>query len=741
MRKIVDIPRAAKTGRVMRLSAQSRALVVLAALLVFGGAETGGAAPSSNLNDTTWRTLRIGAGGFATGLDISPDGSTRVVRTDAYGAYIWNDSSMRWLQLVSTSSLPALDVGVDWGEGVYEIRIAPNLPTRLYMAYRGYIYRSDDSGGRWTRTAFDKVFMDANGNSRMLGQKMAVDPANPDIVYAGSPKNGLFVTTNGGGTWQNVSAVPASLKNNSGNDPGITGIEFAPALGVAAGRTSTIFAASHGHGVYESTDGGASWSAIGGPNDVAYAAVSSSGIYYVVGNGNSLWSYKNAKWTELLLNSGGGLQTVAINPANPNEIAVQTPGGNLNVSYDAGSTWSGINRTNRFNASDIPWLAGSGNYMTMGGAAFDPSAPNKLWVSDGVGVWNTTSLPSANFKTDTPVIWNDQSAGIEQLVANQIVSPPGGKPVLASWDRPVFYVDDPERFPSSYGPDNQNAIVMGWALDYASTDPSFIVGLFNWWNVEKSGYSRDGGRTWKPFASYPPTITVGKIGGGIAASTPANIVWAPSNNSSPYYTSDGGVTWKQISIDGVPTTGETGWGSAYYLNRHIVAADRVAAGTFYMYNSSKGLYRSTDGGASWTLVYSGEIAPWSGFNAKLQSVPRHAGHLFFTSGPQGGVEDRHPAANPFMRSIDGGVTWTAVPNVLEVHAFGFGKAAIYIVGWVNGQYGIWRSDDNAQSWVQIGEFPLGRLDRVNAVEGDKNVYGMVYVGFGGSGYAYGTYGR
>src|SRR5208282_2374058 len=131
-----------------------------------------------------------------------------------------------------------------------------------------------------------------------------------------------------------------------------------------------------------------------------------------------------------------------------------------------------------------------------------------------------------------------------------------------------------------------------------------------------------------------------------------------------------------------------------------------------------------------------EIAPWSGFNAKLQSVPGHAGHLFFTSGPQGGPGDHHPAANPFMRSIDGGATWTAIPNVLEVRAFGFGKAAIFIVGWVNGQYGIWRSDDNAQSWVQIGDFPLGSLDNVVAIEGNKDVYGTVYIGFTGSGYAY-----
>jgi photosystem II stability/assembly factor-like uncharacterized protein len=115
--------------------------------------------------------------------------------------------------------------------------------------------------------------------------------------------------------------------------------------------------------------------------------------------------------------------------------------------------------------------------------------------------------------------------------------------------------------------------------------------------------------------------------------------------------------------------------------------------------------------------------------------------LFFTPGPQSGLR---PQPAPFVRSIDGGRTWIQIPNVLEVHSFGFGKArtvdgypAIFIAGWVNRVYGLWRSDDAGTSWVAIGDFPLGILDDVKAVEGDKSAFGKVYVGFAGSGYAYG----
>jgi hypothetical protein len=166
----------------------------------------------------------------------------------------------------------------------------------------------------------------------------------------------------------------------------------------------------------------------------------------------------------------------------------------------------------------------------------------------------------------------------------------------------------------------------------------------------------------------------------------------------------------------------------------------VNIGTFYLYNNLTGLYRTTNGGDTWTLVHSGEIVPWSEWNMKLAAVPGNAGHLFATAGNMDGAP-----TSPFRRSTNGGATWTDVPNVAEVHAFGFGKAAaganyptIFIAGWVNGSYGIWRSVDNAGSWTKIGDYPTGSIDSIVSVEGDKNTFGTVYVGFSGSGAAIGV---
>src|SRR5262249_19862891 len=120
--------------------------------------------------------------------------------------------------------------------------------------------------------------------------------------------------------------------------------------------------------------------------------------------------------------------------------------------------------------------------------------------------------------------------------------------------------------------------------------------------------------------------------------------------------------------------------------------------------------------------------------------PGEASNLFFTGGPLAGSQ---PVNEGFYRSTNGGATWTAVANVSEVMCFGFGAPApgqsypsIYIVGWVNNVYGIWQSTNDAQSWTQIGTYPQGDLDQIKTISGDPNVYGQVYVGFAGSGYAY-----
>jgi hypothetical protein len=202
-------------------------------------------------------------------------------------------------------------------------------------------------------------------------------------------------------------------------------------------------------------------------------------------------------------------------------------------------------------------------------------------------------------------------------------------------------------------------------------------------------------------------------------------------------TKDRGQTWKAIVLPEVPAN-EMGSHFQFYLRRQVLVADRVQAGVFYLYHTSKGLYKTMDGGETWALVFKGEITPWSVFNAKIQAVPNQAGHLFFSPGGLDGIDAE------FKRSKDGGITWSEIADVTRVNAFGFGKPidssaypTIFFAGKYRGQYGIWRSTDDTNTWKRITDFPMGIMDTVQTIEGDPSVFGKVYIGFGGIGFTYG----
>src|SRR6185437_4429322 len=113
---------------------------------------------------------------------------TKVVKTDVFGAYIWSAITNRWDQVVTASSGK-----FTVAQGVWEIRIAPSLTSRLFMIYGNEVYRSDYRGTSWLKMRLNGVSgADANGDGKFANQKMAVDPFNPDVVYVGTPSNGVW---------------------------------------------------------------------------------------------------------------------------------------------------------------------------------------------------------------------------------------------------------------------------------------------------------------------------------------------------------------------------------------------------------------------------------------------------------------------------------------------------------------------------------------------------------------------
>jgi photosystem II stability/assembly factor-like uncharacterized protein len=719
--------------------------------------------PPPASGDTKWEALKIGAGGWLVGMDVDPLGSTYLVRTDTYGAYV-SDGSSPWRQLITSASMPAADLATfgtqdtPWfPQGVYEIRVAPSNPNRLYMIFigSGYlsqtVYRSDDRGTSWYRAGNGYLAgsLDPNDSYRQNGEKLAVDPVNPDVAYAGAA-GGLYVTTNGGGSWSLVSGVPAPTTAAEA----ITGIVFDPTTGKAGGQTTTIYATSNGNGVYRSTDAGVTWSAMpsGGPTTCAHAVVASDGTLYMIAadtSSNLLYRFTGGAWATSAINpsgANGDTRGLAVDPFNSARVVCSRGSGHLSVSTNHGVTFSGWNWTQTLSATDVPWLqsqnVGPGTSMAVAAIRFDPVTQNKLWFSEGTGVWTVTN-PSAT----TPNAWQSFSAGIEQLVAYDVTVPPGSAYVfVAGGDKSVFRtLRNNTAYPTSdVTMGHTDPLIPAWAVNYSWVNPQHVVAVINGisygTNPGYSGYSLDGGATWTQFPSQPAA----GFGGDVIAPSIDNILMVVGSNGYAYRSTNRGTSWTALA--GVPGGLHAG---GFSVQKHVLAIDGAYDGstnkTLYLYAAGNGTYRSTDDGATWTRV-STKTLTGDTYGVKLRSVPGQAGHLFLTVGRTGSPGSPHPWSGTYLyRSTDGGVTWATVPGVGEPYDVALGAPApsgsypaIYFAGWYNSVWGIWRSVDSAATWQQIGPYPNNSLDMINTLAAARDTYGELYVAFQGSGWAKGS---
>lgn len=709
-----------------------------------------------------WRPVRIGGGGFITGLDFDATGKTMVARADVHGAYIWDAAADEWRQLVSAASMPEqfrVQRGVN--QGVYEITVAPGDPNRLYMATMGHVFRSDDRGVSWRLPAPGAPFplkFDANSRYRLYGPFLAVSPANPDVVFFGTPDQGLWRSADGGASWTSVASVPAAKDVGPAagkQSPGIA-IWFVP----SGPRKGAVFAASPGNGLFVAKDASADFAPVAepgyGPENIARGAFGSDGAFFAVENDRQrAWVLQGDRWNDL---ADKGLSPAAFTgiAVRDDRVMIADQRGGVWCSGNRGESWNRVYRSQGAGPKDPPWLQANSGSFAIGQIVFEPGPKERLWVASGVGpYW-------ADLKSFCllPLHWNSQARGIEELVAMDIAQPSQRAPMFATLDFGIHVRSDLNAFSTGYGP-KERVIIAAQQVAITPANRDFAVTNASDTRVGcctddgdsiLAGFTENGGESWTKFAALPTPpgtnpedpwrMAFGTI--AVSAGDTNNIVWVPAHNRAPQYTLDRGKTWQQVHFDG-ETGALTGSFDSIWYNRRNLAADGAKSGTFYILHSGRGtnqalagLWRTTDGARSWSQVFRGEIAPNHGGASKLRAVPGKAGHLFFSSSSTGPVDLR------LRRSIDGGEHWQAIEGVDQVDDIGFGKAAagsaypaIYISGRVNGTYGIWRSIDEARSWQRLTDFPVGRLDQVTVIAADPDVFGRLYIGYMGSGFVYG----
>lgn len=722
------------------------------------------------------------------GMDIAQSDSTMIVRSDTPPAlWRWSVSANKWLPLVTAYSMPTAyqtSFGTNAAAGCWEARICPSNTQKFYMFYGGTIgsgptipWVTTNQGGTWTAangTGFPTVTdVDANANgSAEFNYKMAVDPHNDAIVYLGLPSQGLWKTTNSGGSWAQDTGVTASTSI------GIA-IAFDPAS-VVGGVTQTIYACSNGQGVWRTTNAGGSWTKLnttGMPTAYCQMVVDSTGkLWLSTGTGSrSVWTWTPSTWVNNSVSDGIGLGPIAVDPNQPLNVVTSSPQGRTYLSVDGGTTWTASTIITTINGTgDDPWMSfgpaagfqtpgytpppsygySGGSYgISMGAFAFD-SASN-LYCSHGFGILESTN-PFANW--NTAITWNSKSRGTEALDTTCIVHPPHGNPIGTAWDLPIWnfpnYLSNPTSYPAYYGPttDFNGPMpnygvqgVRGWHIDYASSapNPAFLVSL----TAAGGFYSPDSGVSWTIFPAQTP-FTRSFFSGSVASSTATNhIAWCEGD--VPYFTTNNGTGWTACTYAG------NQFGVSFAPSTYV-CADRVTANKFYIYSEGDGFYSSTNSGTTFTKVSSFHVSTGQ---PRFKAVPGNAGHVFWTPGIS---LNALPQTSDFLywntnsaASSSSGATdlWNTLSDFNSVFDFGFGTVVsgqayptIYLAAYriSTGVLGVYKCinfnpSTGTGTWTLMTNsdgtaLPEGWFAPINSVAGDPAIDGSCSIAYQNGGF-------
>ncbi len=727
----------------------------------------------------TWKNVQIVGGGFVDGIIFHPSAAdVRYARTDMGGAYRWDAPTRRWQPILDW--VPFKDLNL---MGVESIALDPADPNRVYLACgtytnsntpNGAILRSNDRGRTFQRSDVPFKF-GGNEDGRGNGERMAVDPQDGRVLYLGTRHDGLWRSTDRGATWLRITSfpditepVPQTPAPVAGERPeqrwgrmaargsGITFVKFAALAGAGGKPTQTVYVGASLMGrpnLFVSHDSGATWEPIAG-EPTAYrptrASLASDGFLYVaygsapgpsrMTNG-AVWKLdtNSDKWTDITPDhpvAGSrefGYAAVSVDARHPRNLIASSynryssGGEELFRSNDGGATWKPIFASGgQYDYSAAPYVKATGIHWLFD-IEIDPTNSDHAMFTTGYGGWETFDLSAAD--RSQPTHWDSFAPGIEETVGLELASPSEGVHLISAiGDYGGFTHTDLDR-PAPEGSSAPPRLGNTTGLAVAAMNPKIVVRVGE--NAEHKphdniSYSLDGGRTWSGTVAAP---TLESHAGSVAVSADgASWVWT-AQHADAFVTHDRGASWK--SAGGLPT------------NLRVIA-DPANPHVFYAYSlPAHALYYSEDNADSFRAITTNlpgiatQRGDARGGQDCLYAAPDHSGDLWFAA-----WDALYHTSSPVHEHMTS-ASFERLPGVDEIHAFGFGKPApgktypaLYLVGTVSGQPGIFRSVDEARSWARIND-DQHQWGLVLQIAGDPRIFGRAYVGTHGRGIFYG----
>ncbi|KAF3343077.1 hypothetical protein VD0002_g6737 [Verticillium dahliae] len=711
-----------------------------------------------------WQNVRIGGGGgFVPSIVFHPNAKgVAYARTDIGGIYRWN-SDDSWTPI--TDYIAQNDTWNRWG--IDALAVDPSDPDVVLAAFgmytndwdpnAGSIGRSTDQGKTWT---FTELPFKVGGNmpGRGMGERLAVDPTNSDIIYFGARSGkGLWKSTDAGKTFSEVTSFPNPGTFNPnpneaggyGNDlQGLAFVTFDTSAATANGATSRIFvgtADKTAESVYVSEDAGATWTAIAGqptgflphkgrvePKEGALYLTYSDGSGPYDGAKGAVYRYDIAKatWTDITPVTGEdltwGYGGLALDSQNPGTLVVASlnswwPDAQLFRSTDSGATWSQIwtwanypeiNAKYKIDTPKAPWI--NHDFIAVDSKKLgwmiesleiNPFDSDHWLYGTGLTVFGGHDL--TNWDSNASINIESLADGIEEFAVLDLASAPGGSELFAG-------VHDDSGFTFKSKADLNTSPKTAWntpmfvgssGVDYAGNSVSEVVRVGNVEGSAQLATSSDGGVTW----GLHPANGSTQAGGSVALSADGtSVLWSTSGVGVQRSTNQGPLSRVSSLAAG-----------------SVIASDKRNDEVFYA--GSDAFYVSTDGGAAFAK---GGALQGANSVRSIAAHPTKAGDVWASTNV--GI----------FHSTDSGKTFTListeVTNTWQV-SLGVGANGWNVYTFGDGADGpkLYGSGNGGASWTDLqGEIGFGAVDGAR-IAGSGNEAGLVYVGTNGRGVFYG----
>lgn len=545
------------------------------------------------------------------------EGNPRNSHNSGGGIFLSRDAGRSWRAM-----------GLEATRNIHRIVVDPRTSERVFVGAMGSawgphpergVYRSTDGGSSW------EAVLQADDSTGCAD--LVMDPGNPDKLFAalwsfgrkpwtfrsGGPGSGLFMTLDGGDSWQKINRKGSGLPEG---ELGRIGLAIAPS------DPDIVYAwvEAKENALYRSEDGGFTWKKRGtegiGNRPFYYAD-----IYVDPANENRIYSIYSMisrsedggkSWEVIVPYSGVHPDHHAfyVHPDNPALLMNGNDGG-FNISHDRGANW-------RF-AENLPLaqyyhiaVDNDQPYHIYGGMQ-----DNGSWVGPAY-VWQSGGIRNANWQE---VLFGD-GFDVQPHPENNrygYAMWQGGN--LMEYDRetghrhrlvPTHPEGEELRF-------NWNAAL---ALDPHNPDAMYFGSQF-------LHHSTDRGRTWTLLSPDLTTddssrqlqhqsggLTIDATGAenftALTAIAPSpveqGVVWTGSDDGLLHLTRDGGASWTELSarLPGFPAGA---WIPQLVASPHAAGEAFVVANDYRRNNWEAYAWHTSDYGSTWQRIAGPQLSP------------------------------------------------------------------------------------------------------------------------------------